>query len=438
MTTPLPERPDARWLRKRAKDVRRANPGWSLMTAQLHLAREHGFPSWPKLVAHVERLRGTSRPDEVPEQADPAAEFLRLACLTYGADDPARWARAAALAVATEDVWGAAARCNAAALRRLLAGNRKLASREGGPFGWPPLLYLAFARHDPHVSADAVRDAVLALREAGADVDARYWWHGLEPPFTALTGAFGGGEQSQPPHPQADALARVLLDEGADPNDGQALYNRMFTPDDSHLELLLEYGLDDPELLRDQLGWAVLHGFDDRVRLLVAHGVDPDTEVGGGYGVPRQPAVTAAAEAGHAGTAALLRELGARPAPTSVVAAVLAGDPVDPAQVPAAIAARPGLVAWAAAAGNPDAVRRAVALGWDVDRRARTDVPSDEEWETGLHAAAMNGDRAMVELLLSLGADPTVVDHRFGGTPAQWAAHGGHPELEALLSDRSG
>lgn len=378
------------------------------------------------------------RPDLVPEQADPAAEFLRLACLTYGADDPDRWARAAAMDVPTGDVWVAAARCHAAALRRLLAGDRRLADRQGGPFGWPPLLYLAFARHDPHVTADAVRDAVLVLLEAGADPDARYWWDGLEPPFTALTGAFGGGEQGQPPHPQAGTLARVLLDEGADPNDGQALYDLMFEPDDSHLELLLEYGLDDPELLRGQLTWAVLHGFDARVELLVRHGVSPDTEVGATYGVPRQPAVVAAAEAGHPGTARLLRRLGAEGRPTSVVAAVLAGDPVDEAEVPAAVAARPGLVAWAAAQGDADAVRRAVALGWDVDRRARTDVPSDQEWETALHVAAGNGDRAMVELLLSLGADPTVTDARFGGTPAQWAGHGGHPELEALLSDRSG
>ena len=58
-------------------------------------------------------------------------------------------------------------------------------------------------------------------------------------------------------------------------------------------------------------------------------------------------------------------------------------------------------------------MRRAVELGWDVDRRARTDVPSDQEWETGLHAAAGNGDAAMVELLLELGADPTVTDSRF-------------------------
>ena len=38
-----------------------------------------------------------------------------------------------------------------------------LANVEGGPFGWPPLLYLAYARHDPDVSADAVRDAVAVL-----------------------------------------------------------------------------------------------------------------------------------------------------------------------------------------------------------------------------------------------------------------------------------
>jgi ankyrin repeat protein len=83
-------------------------------------------------------------------------------------------------------------------------------------------------------------------------------------------------------------------------------------------------------------------------------------------------------------------------------------------------------------------VRRAVELGWDVDRRARTDVPSDQEWETALHAAAGAGDTAMVELLLALGADPTVTDNRFRSTPAQWAVHGGHPELAERLTSRSG
>src|SRR5207237_1397805 len=69
---------------------------------------------------------------------------------------------------------------------------------------------------------------------------------GLVPPFTALTGAFGegeGGPARQPRHPYSVELATALLDAGADPNDGQALYNRMFTPDDDWLALLFRYGL---------------------------------------------------------------------------------------------------------------------------------------------------------------------------------------------------
>jgi hypothetical protein len=84
------------------------------------------------------------------------------------------------------------------------------------------------------------------LLDAGADPNEGYLWHGLPTPFTLLTGAFGHGElgpELQPPHPHSIALARMLLEAGADPNDGQALYNRMFEADDDHLELLLEYGL---------------------------------------------------------------------------------------------------------------------------------------------------------------------------------------------------
>ena len=54
-----------------------------------------------------------------------------------------------------------------------------------------------------------------------------------------------------------------------------------------------------------------------------------------------------------------------------------------------------------------------------MNRRARIDVPSDQEWETGLHAAAGNGDVEMVRLLLELGADPTLKDCRFDGDAAR-------------------
>jgi ankyrin repeat protein len=338
----------------------------------------------------------------------------------------------------------AAARADAAALRALLAADPSLANQEGGPFGWPPLLYLAYARHDTDVTAGAVSDAVAALVEAGADPDAGYLWHGNPTPFTALTGAFGQGESGsvhQPAHPQWEALARALLDAGADPNDGQTLYNRTFEPDDSHLVLLFEYGLDDADELAFQLAWAVAHGMDERVQLLVEHGVDPGTEVGGRYEVARRSAYAAALTSGHPATAGLLARLGASTdlsADEAVLAAVFTGGEADTAAVPGAIASRPGLVAWAAGTGQRDAVRRAVELGWDVNRRARTDVPSDQEWETGLHVAAGHGDTAMVDLLLELGADPSAEDCRFRATPAQWAEQFGHHELAARLTDRSG
>ena len=387
-------------------------------------------------------------PDAVGPQADPADEFLRLACLTYGADDPVRWANARALLAArpglgADSVHVAAARADGTALRRLLA-TAPLASEEGGPFGWPPLLYLAYARHDPDVTGHAVRDAVVELTGAGADPGAGYLWHGHEPPFTALTGAFGegeGGPGNQPRHPQWEALARALLEAGADPNDAQTLYNRTFRPDDSHLVLLFEHGLDDAEELAFQLGWAVWHGMAARVELLLSHGVGPDTMVGGRYDVAPRPAYAAALTTGHPEVAELLVGYGATAelsAEDAVLAAVFSGADVDEAMVPRAVAARPGLVVWAAELGRPEAVRRAVGLGWDVDARARTDVPSDQPWQTALHAAAGNGDAAMVELLLELGADPTPTDGRFRSTPAQWAVHADHTELAERLSGRSG
>jgi hypothetical protein len=87
------------------------------------------------------------------------------------------------------------------------------------------------------------------------------------------------------------ALAALLLDAGANPNDGQALYNRMFEPDNDHLAVLLEYGLGagdggpwkarpgdelapPAELLRGELDWAVAHDQLARVRLLVEAGVE--------------------------------------------------------------------------------------------------------------------------------------------------------------------
>ena len=52
---------------------------------------------------------------------------------------------------------------------------------------------------------------------------------------------------------------------------------------------------------------------------------------------------------------------------------------------------------------------------------------------TGLHYAALNGQRAMVEFLLQQGADRDVKDTKVGSTASGWAEYGGHPELQDLL-----
>jgi ankyrin repeat protein len=52
---------------------------------------------------------------------------------------------------------------------------------------------------------------------------------------------------------------------------------------------------------------------------------------------------------------------------------------------------------------------------------------------TGLHYAAVSGQRAMVEFLLQQGADHEVKDTKVGSTAAGWAEHGGYLELRDLL-----
>jgi ankyrin repeat protein len=52
---------------------------------------------------------------------------------------------------------------------------------------------------------------------------------------------------------------------------------------------------------------------------------------------------------------------------------------------------------------------------------------------TGLHNAAVNGHRAMVEFLIERGADANVRDEKVNGTPAGWAEYGGHGEVRDYL-----
>ena len=262
------------------------------------VARKYGFSGWPALVHHLEAAAelsvDPSRFDDT--DAGVADRFCALAVLRYDESDapPRREAATELLrsdpGLAGHHVWAAATAADPRTLAAALRENRALASATGGPFGWTPLMYLAYARVPQHDSLEAAA----MLLDAGADPNAGYLWRGMATPFTVLTGVFGEGEQGprrQPRHPSATELADLLLRRGAHPVDQQALYNRMFRPDDAHLELLFAHGLADAgpsvwerrlgeametraQMWHRQVSWAAENGFTDRLALLARHGID--------------------------------------------------------------------------------------------------------------------------------------------------------------------
>lgn len=412
-----------------------------LADAQLVLAREYGFPSWRRLSEHVEELVADSRDDEV-------AQFLDIACLTYGNDSTARIDRAKAMlaaqpALAEADVHAAAATANVGALRRLLDEDAGRAAAPGGPRNWPPLLYLCYSRVTEQLpEADAVATARLLL-DSGADPNSHYMW-GDSYRFTALTGAMGegeGGVVSQPPHAHAWALATLLLDAGADPNDAQGLYNTIFRPGNGWLQLLLDRGLTaaarinwgtDKRVgtLDFMLGHAATKGFTERVELLLRHGADP---TGVNFYDGRTHYENALLN-GFREIADMLVRAGAEPAELSPEnrfrAACMSG---DEAAARAALVDTPdslndtGALTAAASLGNVAALRCMLNLGADPNAAA-------EDGTTALHQAAWHDQRAAAELLIEHGARP-LRDANHESTPAGWADHAGHPAMRDYLLD---
>jgi ketosteroid isomerase-like protein len=437
--------------------------GLTRADAQLVIARQFGFTSWPKLKAHLELVARYARsPHKQPvggpltDERAVVDEFLRLACLTYGDDDPERVRRAQSLLqehdwLARASVHTIAATGEVDAARELLDRDPSYASLVGGPHDWEPLLYLTYSRVPLALGRSAVGVARLLL-EHGADPNAGYLWEGLVPPFTALTGALGSGEGASPAHQEELALARLLLEAGADANDGQALYNRGGDGQEGWVELLLEFGLgvgeggpwrrllgerqDSPrEMIEDLLMAAAGHGFTDRVRRLLARGVDPE---GRGSKHPiyrgRSP-VQEAALAGQMDVVSLLVGAGAsweHDAVDELVATAMAGDrdsvdrllAADPGLRRRAIERRPDQLVRAAGQDSYEAVALLIELGFDVNARPRT---------APLHEAAMRGNIRVIKLLLDHGADPNSHDTGYDATPAGWAEHHGQREAQQLL-----
>jgi ankyrin repeat protein len=420
-----------------------------LREIQQALARERGFSSWTDLKSDAERRAVADADADADAKVDQLTEeFLRRACLSYGLDDwPDNWRRAERIRVARPEI--ATASIHTAVVcgereyvKTLLDGDATLAARKGGPQGWEPLLFLCYGR----LPNDRARSESLAvaklLLDRGADPNAR--WISSEGPcvFTALAGAMGQGELGQPEHPQAEALARLLLDRGADPNQGQGLYNTQFVGDDTRwLDLLFAYGLG----ARDPINWspgvepagaildyllvaAVSRGQGKRIASLLDRGADPNARSTYDGKTCYQHALLT----GRADVATRLLDRGARretlSARDAFVAACMRLDRSEAQELLDGHREFLDVVdplTDAAGNGNTAAVRLFLDLGMDPNR----------EGKHGHRALNVCADRDTAEALLAHGADPRGLC--YGATAANWNATGNRFEMARFLAEQS-
>jgi ankyrin repeat protein len=225
----------------------------TLRDVQHALAREHGLPGWAAL---RNMLSGAPR---LEEEVDTVAWFLENACPDHhvrGRSDHAM-ARHTAMRllrqhpqIARANISTAVVCGELAEVERILAAHPEAAnerraapdgerSRSGGsgdrfkqklsPKGWEPLLFLCFTRLPLAAANDNALAVARALLDRGADPNAHFM--AGDSRYTPLVGVIGEGEEDRPPHPRRDALVRLLLERGAEPYDIQVIYNIHFKGD---------------------------------------------------------------------------------------------------------------------------------------------------------------------------------------------------------------
>ena len=289
----LPPRPDLRRLRDEAKRRRKAGEFPSLALAQLAVAREYGFRSWPRLKFHVEALTLDASERATALIASATSADLRRARALLDADP----------ALARHDLACACATGEADEVSRRLAARPAAASEPTGPNGWQPILYACFSRllrGDPERAA-GIREVVRRLLAAGADPNASFI-HDGEWLQVALYGAAGIAGDPE--------LTRMLLEAGADPTDerdgyhgNEVLYHACEFPDPTCAMLVIDAGARQ-DLVDYDLGRALNFPNPEMIEMFCTHG--------------------ARASAGHLHQAVWRR----RP-PRTVAALLDAGAPID-------------------------------------------------------------------------------------------------------------
>ena len=262
----------------------------SLTDAQLVIAREHGFESWPKFAKHIEMVRIIESVDSL---TDPVAAFIEVACAprhtwhVSGTLDHAELILARYPQVATSNIYTAAILADEPTVRDFLDRDAKSATATGGPHGWDALTHLCFSRYlriDESRSEAFVRTA-RALLDAGAS--AKTGWTEMidyptrRPTFeSAIYGAAGVAR-----HPE---LTQLLLERGADPNDEETPYHVPEGYDNTVMAIMLESGrLNATSLMTLLIRKADWHD-EAGMQMVLEHGADPNAMAIWGYSALHQ------------------------------------------------------------------------------------------------------------------------------------------------------
>jgi ankyrin repeat protein len=443
----FPDRVDLDQLRRQAKELRdaarggepaaveriarharstEAPGGVSLAVAQLVIARELGFASWPKLKAIAESRAGLR---------DRAASFL--AASVDGYTGRARGLLEADPALGRFDIRTAAVIGDTAWVTRLLEADPAAATAMDRDRGWPPLLYVCYSHWHRIEPARTQELATVARRllDAGASPDTN---NGSRPHHGYRSALHGSVTVNNP------EVTQLLLQRGADPNDGESLYHAAEHRDHQCLQLLLAHGATVAGTWAVDV--AVGAGDAPSVRLLLDAAARQ---------IPDEVAAIAtgllARASANASTPVVEALLDAGADPTKLVAET--GDPVHttPDELsPLRLAVRAGNVRTAAllrARGVPDDATdidrflgacargdRVTAQRLLATQSQPRDRFSDRDQAAILDVASRGSAAVAVRLMLEFGFSPHTRNN-FGETPLHLAAAAGDADTVRLLLD---
>jgi ankyrin repeat protein len=481
----LPSRPSLEQYKKQAKDLlhqsktsapeavqrfrkylphqKLSRRNFSLTDAQLVIAREHGFESWPKFTRAIESARYQNSAEA---QSNPVTAFIEAASVPRVGDhlsgtlDLAQTILAEHPEVGAHSIYTAAILGDEALVRRFVERDPASAARKGGPYDWDALTCLCFSRYlrlDKSRSQGFLRTAQ-ALLDAGANPNTGWFEKDHQPKPTWESVLYGAAGLAQ----NAD-LTRLLLQRGGDPNDDETPYHVPESYDLSVLRVMLETRKFTPEslamILLRKNDWHDLEG----IKLMLANGADPNRMTRWGYtalhqALRRDNSLEIVQAMLDHGADPLLRNLQNNQSGISMAArrgrsdvllamqlrgfatdlegverliAACAMNDVDsihalvkddPTLVPQLLKEGGTLISEFAGNGNTDAVRHLLDLGVDVAACYKEgdpyfDIARDS---TALHVAAWRSHPATVRLLIERGAPIDLPDGK-GRTPLSLA-----------------